>query len=44
VLDQLGALFLDEDRAGPEFGVRVLRVLSAMALTDSASIRACAGS
>src|SRR5690349_9314710 len=27
VLDQLGALFLDEDRTGPELGVRVLRVL-----------------
>src|SRR6266702_12375 len=27
VLDQLGTLFLDEDRAGPELGVRVLLVL-----------------
>src|SRR5690242_16946890 len=27
MLDQLGTLFLDEDRAGPELGVRVLRVL-----------------
>jgi hypothetical protein len=44
VLDQLGELFLDEDRAGPGLGSVFCAYFSAIALTDSASIMACAGS
>src|ERR1700759_741596 len=43
-LDQLGGLFLDEDRAARNSGSVFCAYFSAMALTDSASIRACAGS
>ena len=44
VLDQLGALLLDDQRAGAEYRVLVAWYFSMIALTDSASIRAWAGS
>src|SRR5690349_4852686 len=44
MLDQLGPPRLDQQRPGPEHGSSLSRYFSMIALTDSASIRAWAGS